>query len=290
MALWHLARKIKEIWHMGRRVKEIWFMGRLIWSAFKPRTFTVTMNPGGFFSSPSWNTGSVTGDSTLVQSISGGGLYLAANATYTRTDGKTTGLRTSGGRAFSAGEPLPAGVQLVGDAGTYTITEAQNKPVEVMPPTPNTYDAQNWLRNTVAKYGMGYTTVTELPFDIDSRNATVVQAMFAGCSSLTSVPQMDTSNVTNIGNIFSGCSSLTTVPQMDTRNATSMKFMFADCSSLTSVPQMDTRNVTTMRYMFQNCRSLTDGNAALTVKRRGADTTGMIDGSGLTREPFLTIE
>ena len=31
MALWHLARKVKEIWHMGRKIKEIWFMGRCIY-------------------------------------------------------------------------------------------------------------------------------------------------------------------------------------------------------------------------------------------------------------------
>lgn len=31
MALWHMARKAKEIWHMGRKVKEIWFMGRRIY-------------------------------------------------------------------------------------------------------------------------------------------------------------------------------------------------------------------------------------------------------------------
>ena len=153
MPIYHQGRKVKEVYHQGRKVKEIWHMGRKIYASFKPRVFTVRLEPGGLFSSPSWNTGSVTGDNTLVQSISGGGLYLAANATYTRTDGKTTGLRTSGGRAFNAGEPLPAGVQLVGDAGTYVITEVQNKPVEVMPPVPGKFDARDWLRNTAQKYG-----------------------------------------------------------------------------------------------------------------------------------------
>ena len=45
-----------------------------------------------------------------------------------------------------------------------------------------------------------------------------------------------------------------------------------------------------MSYMFYGCSSLTDGNVSLTVKRKGASTTNMILDSGLTREPFLTIE
>lgn len=141
-----------------------------------------------------------------------------------------------------------------------------SKPVEVMPATPNIHDARNWLNATVQKYGLDRNTVTELPFDIDSRNATGMSSM------------------------FNQYSALTTVPQMDTRNVTNMSFMFYYCSSLTSVPQMDTSQVTNMYSMFHGCSSLTDGNVSLTVKRRGASTTNMIYGSGLTREPFLTIE
>ena len=168
------------------------------------------MKPGGVFSSPTWDTGSVTGDNTLVQSIAGGGLYLAANATYTRTDGATSGL-SANGAAVRAGELIPKGVQLTGTAGTYVFTELapSRKPVEVMPPTPSTYDAQNWLRATVQKYGLGYTTVTELPFDIDTGEATGFRSMFSRCSSLMSVPEMDTSQVTDVSYMFQNCLSLT---------------------------------------------------------------------------------
>mgnify|MGYP002715853837 CR=1 FL=1 len=141
-----------------------------------------------------------------------------------------------------------------------------SKPVEIMPATPNYYTAMDWLRTTVQKYGLGYTTVRELPFNIDSRNATSMSYMFYGCSSLTTAPAMDTSKVT------------------------SMSLMFRDCSSLTTVPQLDTSQVTNFDGMFLGCKSLTDGNVTLTVKRKGASTTTMISGSGLTREPFLTIE
>lgn len=141
-----------------------------------------------------------------------------------------------------------------------------SKPVEVMPDTSGTYDARDWLRATLTKYGLSYQTVTELPFDIDARSATIMSYMFNSCAALTTIPQMNTSNVTT------------------------MNRMFSYCPSLVSVPTLDTRNVTDFRYMFWRCSKLTDGNATLTVKRKGADTTSMLDGSGLTREPFLTIE
>ena len=84
-----------------------------------------------------------------------------------------------------------------------------SKPVEVMPTTPGLYDARDWLRATVQKYGLNYQTVTAFPFDIDSRNATTMAFMFEGCSALTTVPQSDTSRVTNMASMFNGCSALT---------------------------------------------------------------------------------
>ena len=41
-----------------------------------------------------------------------------------------------------------------------------------------------------------------------------------------------------------------------------------------------------MSDMFRNCSSLTDGNVRLIGKRTGVNTVRMIQGSGLTREPF----
>ena len=184
------------------------------------------------------------------------------------------------------------------------------KPVEVMPPTPNWYDAQDWLRGRLTEYGESYQTVKEIPFeidtgessnldsmfrgcsslttvpDMDTSQVTDVQSMFRGCTSLTTVPDMDTSQVTNMLSMFDGCSSLTTAPVMDTSQATDMRSMFRDCSSLTTVPDMDTRNVTDMSDMFRGCSSLTDGNVRLIGKRTGVNTVRMIQNSGLTREPF----
>lgn len=212
MPVYHQGRKVKEVYHQGRKVKELWYMGRKVYTSFTLRTVTVRVNPrSGLFGSPSWDTGSVTGDRTLVQYVADGGLLLSANATYTRTDGATSGL-SANGVAVRAGEPVPKGVQLTGTAGTYTFLEMapiSGKPVEVMPTTPDNYDAQDWLHATVQKYGQGYKTVKELPFEIDSRNATKMLYMFADCSALTVVPDMVTSQVTNTSFMFQNCSALT---------------------------------------------------------------------------------
>ena len=160
------------------------------------------------------------------------------------------------------------------------------KPVEVMPPTPNWYDAQDWLRGRLTEYGESYQTVKEIPFEIDTGESSNLDSMFRGCSSLTTVPDMDTSQVANMLSMFDGCSSLTTAPVMDTSQATDMRSMFRGCSSLTTVPDMDTSQATDMSDMFRGCSSLTDGNVRLIGKRTGVNTVRMIRDSGLTREPF----
>ena len=83
------------------------------------------------------------------------------------------------------------------------------KPVEVMPPTPNWYDAQDWLRGRLTEYGESYQTVKEIPFEIDTGESSNLDSMFRGCSSLTTVPDMDTSQATDMSDMFRGCSSLT---------------------------------------------------------------------------------
>ena len=101
----------------------------------------------------------------------------------------------------------------------------------------------------------GCSSLTSIP-QMNTSNVTSMYSMFNDCSSLTSVPQMNTSNVTEMSNMFYGCSSLTSIPQMNTSNVTSMYFMFSSCRSLTSVPQMNTSRVTNMGYMVSGCSSL----------------------------------
>lgn len=122
--------------------------------------------------------------------------------------------------------------------------------------------ARDQFRAALAERGLGHATITEIPFEIELVGTGSAREMFQGCAALTTVPAMDTSNVTN------------------------MYGMFWNCSALTHVSAMDTSGVTDIRYTFYNCPSLTDGNVRLIGRHPNVRTTGMIDGSGLTREPF----
>ena len=138
-------------------------------------------------------------------------------------------------------------------------------PVEVMP---NDSSARDWLRGKLVEYGEHYETVENLPFKLDTSQVTIMSQMFRDCSSLTTVPDMDTSKVMDMSHMFRGCSSLTTVPDMDTSK------------------------VTRMTYMFLDCESLTDGNVRLlrATTSKPNSRSAMIQGSGLTREPFYLYD
>ena len=118
-------------------------------------------------------------------------------------------------------------------------------------------EARDQLRAALADRGLDYTTVTEVPFDIELVGTGSVRQMFYGCAALTTVPAMDTSQVTDMYALFYSCSSLTTVPDMDTGKVTNMYAMFQSCAALTHVPDMDTSQVTDTRQMFHECPALT---------------------------------
>ena len=91
---------------------------------------------------------------------------------------------------------------------------------------------------------------------MNTADVTDMNYMFAYCTALTTLPQMDTANVESMNAMFTGCTSLTTVPQLNTSNATSMFSVFSGCTSLTTVPVLDTSSATSMMNMFKNCTSL----------------------------------
>lgn len=127
------------------------------------------------------------------------------------------------------------------------------------------YKARDWLIRTLKKYGKSVSTVEEIPFEIDSSNVTNMYGMFLSFSALKKAPRLDCSAVTNTRSMFQGC------------------------SSLESVPDLDVSNVTNCYYMFMDCASLKDGAVRLIRRDKTVipNRDGMLQGSGLTREPFF---
>ena len=88
--------------------------------------------------------------------------------------------------------------------------------------------------------------------------------LFYNASNLTTIEgleYLDTSEATTMENMFLGCSSLTSldVSHFDTRNVKNMSGMFLNCSGLTSITgieNLNTSNVTDMGAMFSGCSSL----------------------------------
>lgn len=140
-----------------------------------------------------------------------------------------------------------------------------SKPVEVIPPTPNWYTARDWLEAKLTKYGTRRGWVTELPFDIDAKNATSLAQLFKDYATLVTVPEISNTN-----------------------RVTNMDAMFYNSRSIQYVPEIDASAAKEMTDTFYGCASLKDGNVRL-IRADGTkprNRYNMIAYSGLTREPF----
>ena len=151
-------------------------------------------------------------------------------------------------------------------------------------------EARDQFRAALTARGLDYTTITEVPFEIELVGTGASQHLFYGCRELTSVPPLDTSNVTNSNGMFQLCGSLVTIPPLDTSNIWNAPSMFAYCNSLTSVPDMDATKMTNVSHMFTGCTALTDGNVRLIGRNPTVNTSSMISSSGLTREPWYNAD
>jgi len=88
----------------------------------------------------------------------------------------------------------------------------------------------------------------------------IMEDMFAGCASLTSItfgPNFKTDKVTNMASMFQYCGvSSLDLSGFNTENVTDMQLMFVGCASLTSItfgPNFKTDKVTNMAEMFSGC-------------------------------------
>jgi hypothetical protein len=89
------------------------------------------------------------------------------------------------------------------------------------------------------------------------------RTLFAGCSSLVNVSQIDTKDVTDFHSMFRSCSSLVTAPLFDTSKGTLFESFFDRCSLLENIPLYDMSSLVSgginrTRYMFRNCTNLSN--------------------------------
>ena len=106
-------------------------------------------------------------------------------------------------------------------------------------------------------YGMfdGCSSITTIP-ELDTKNVTDMRSMFLDCSNLVTIPPLNTSKVTSMNDMFKYCSKLNSVPMMDTSNVNNMGGMFTSCERLTTVPEFDVGKVRDFWYTFYNCSNL----------------------------------
>lgn len=102
------------------------------------------------------------------------------------------------------------------------------------------------------------TLIQELPNDLDISD---INDFSVNLSNLTKLPDnLSTSHLT-IFNI-SGCSSLTSIPQLDLSGLGDISAIFENCTSLVDMPALDFSNVTISQTeeinTFSNCTSLSD--------------------------------
>ena len=106
-----------------------------------------------------------------------------------------------------------------------------------------------------ASIGKTRETITEITVPVEIIGP-VMWRTFNGCTSLVSAPEMDTSQATDMEAIFDGCASLVNVPQYDTKNVTHVSRAFAGCPALKSLPPLDMRSADNIAGMFTGCTSL----------------------------------
>ena len=115
--------------------------------------------------------------------------------------------------------------------------------------TSNVIDASNLFA--------GCTALKSLP-DMNLESATSTYRMCYGCSNLVYVPNINISASQNTSNMFYGCSSLSSLPELNPISSTNTYGMFMNCTNLTSYSNLNVSYSTTTGSMFYNCTNLSN--------------------------------
>ena len=215
------------------------------------------------------------------------------NVGLTKDNGELHYVRTSPndhllyGEVVDASQPLPT-ISLNGTTNTPTLDELNNA-----------FYLDSWSNAAPTSIEFGnksnIKSIKKLK-GLDTSNVTIMNYMFNGCSSLTSLDlsNLNTSNVTSMESMFDKCSSLTSLDlsNFNTSNVTNIRSMLASCSSLTSLDlsNFNTSNVTNMRTMLAGCSSLTSLDLSSFDTSKVTDTYAMFNNCSSLKDVYITVE
>ena len=91
-------------------------------------------------------------------------------------------------------------------------------------------------------------------FDLSQQNS--AHCLFAGCTNLRALPELDTLNVIDFAGMFYKCAKLRGVPTLAHAKGLTFHHMFADCTALKTVQNWAPNAGLYYDYMFYNCSSL----------------------------------
>lgn len=117
--------------------------------------------------------------------------------------------------------------------------------------------SRDQLRSALSALGLSHTTVSRLPFALDTTHATILTDLFIGMRALEAVPYFSLDGIISTAGMFRGCWALKSIPMINTSSVTNASFMFDDARALESVPALDMSSCTNTTSMFGNCGSLT---------------------------------
>lgn len=98
-------------------------------------------------------------------------------------------------------------------------------------------------------------------------------------------------NVTNGGYMFANCTGLRSVPELNIQNMNNVEYMFANCFNLLSVPVLNMKSIGVIaQYMFYECHSLETINGFGSNHRISNPSSMFVNCSSLKRIPFINVE
>ena len=219
-----------------------------------------------------------------------GTINITENGTYDVTDKASANVNVEG---------LKGTTIEITKNGTYIPEEPYNAFTEVkanVESDPSVYFGDKFIKGDANNSNSNlYKIIKRLPLlAIEGTNA---DFMFAYCTSLIEVPQLDTSNITSMLGTFKYCNSLIEGPLLDTSKVTNFNNIFYNCPNLESIPMLNASRVTSIYYPFL-CVNLMNfggfqnlGQAYLTTANANYNLYKLVllDSTKLTHDSLMNV-